>query len=101
VKRSVGRYDVILSAAPNPTSGLINRFYTREFFEEARRALKKDGVLALSLEGTPRSYMSAPQEALAADILATLRWVFGNSVAAFPSDNGIHFLASKSRPFPD
>ncbi len=101
VKRSVERYDVILSAAPNPTSGLINRFYTREFFQEARRALKKDGVLALSLEATPRSYMSAPQGALAADIFATLQSVFGKSVAAFPSDNVIHFLASKSRAFPD
>jgi spermidine synthase len=101
VKRSVERYDVILSAAPNPTTGLINRFYTREFFEEARRALKKDGVLALSLEGTPKSYMSAPQRALAAGILATLQSVFGKSVAAFPSDNGIHFLASRAQAFPD
>ncbi len=101
VKRHVAAYDVILSAVPNPTTGLINRFYTREFFEEARRALKKDGVLALSLAGTPRSYMSAPQRALAADILATLQSVFGNSVAAFPADNGIYFLASKARPFPD
>jgi spermidine synthase len=101
VKRSVARYDVILSAAPNPTTGLINRFYTREFFEEARRALKKEGVLALSLEGTPRSYMSAPQRALAAEILATLQSVFGRSVAAFPSDNGVYFLASRARSFPD
>ena len=101
VKRAAGRYDVILSAAPNPTSGLINRFYTREFFAEARRALTKEGVLALSLQGTPRSYMSAPQRALAAEILATLQSVFGKSVPAFPSDNGIYFLASKSGAFPD
>jgi spermidine synthase len=101
VKRCVERYDVILSAAPNPTTGLINRFYTREFFDEARHALKRDGLLALGLEGTPRSYMSAPQRALAAEILATLQSVFGKSVAAFPSDNRVYFLASKSSSFPD
>jgi spermidine synthase len=101
VKRSVDRYDVILSAAPNPTTGLINRFYTRGFFEEARRALKKNGVLALCLEGPSKSYMSAPQQALAAGILATLQSVFGKSVATFPSDSCTYFLASKAQAFPD
>lgn len=92
VKRASSRYDVILSAMPNPTTGLINRFYTAEFFREARDALTEHGVLALRLEGSP-AYMGAPHRALAASVFRTLRTVFG-SVAVLPLDHGIFFVAS-------
>ena len=92
VKRSDAKYDVILSVVPNPTTGLINRFYTAEFFSEAKRSLADDGILAISLSGSP-AYMGAPHRALAASICDTLRSVF-TSVTLLPSDNAIYYLAS-------
>ena len=92
IKARRNRYDVIISMAPNPSSGLINRFYTREFFLEARRALRPGGVLALRLDGAP-DYMSAPHRTLAATVYRTLGAAFG-AVAALPSGHAIHFLAT-------
>jgi len=89
-----GYYDVILSTVPNPTTGLTNRFYTVEFFRECRRLLSPDGVLALSISGSP-AYMSPPHRALAASVYRTLEKAFG-AVVALPSDSAILYLASPS-----
>jgi len=43
------RYDLIVFNLPEPSTANINRFYTIEFFKEARGALKQDGALFLSL----------------------------------------------------
>ncbi len=88
-------YDVIISTVPNPTTGLINRFYTAEFFEECRRLLSANGVLALTISGSP-AYMSGPHRALAASVYRTLGMHF-DSVVALPSDSAILYLASPSR----
>ena len=42
-------FDLILSGAPEPSSGQSNRHYTREAFAACRRAMNPDGVLALRL----------------------------------------------------
>lgn len=44
-----GRYDLILVAMPEPTSGESNRFYTREFFQQSADRLNPGGVLAFRL----------------------------------------------------
>ena len=44
-----GTYDLILWFPPEPSTTLANRFYTREAFAEAARALAPGGVLALRL----------------------------------------------------
>jgi len=92
VKGASDRYDAIVTALPPPTTGMINRFYTVEFFEEARCALHEHGVLALRLDGKP-DYMSAPHRALAESVHRSLRSVFP-SVAAVPLDDAILFVAS-------
>jgi len=101
IRAARGRYDVIILSLPNPTTGLLNRFYTREFFLECRRALRRNGILGFQIEGTP-DYMSGPHRAMAAQVERTLRSVF-RSVAALPSGHAIHFLATAARagPFPD
>jgi len=43
------RYDVILVDVPDPSTSQMNRFYTREFFAEAKRQLTSGGVLAFGL----------------------------------------------------
>jgi spermidine synthase len=44
-------YDLILVGAPEPASGLSNRYFTREMFARARARLAPQGVLALRLPG--------------------------------------------------
>lgn len=86
------RYDIILSAAPEPATAWFNRFYTQEFFLEARRALAANGVFAFALDGAP-ARLNAAQRAEAASLYATARRSFG-SVLVLPSDTGIRFFAT-------
>jgi len=101
VRSSVEEYDVIVLCLPNPTTGLLNRFFTREFFLDCRRALRRGGVLGLQIEGAP-DYMSGPHRAMAAQVQRTLRAAFP-TVAALPSGGSIHFLATREPAtlFPD
>jgi spermidine synthase len=61
-------FDVIIVDAPDPATAQLNRFYTVEFFREAKRALRPEGVLAFGL-GHYENYMSPEL----AQILATAR----------------------------
>jgi|WetSurMetagenome_2_1015567.scaffolds.fasta_scaffold09066_5 spermidine synthase len=54
-----GTYDLILSAAPEPTSGRANRFYTREFFRLVRAHLSADGVFAFRLRSAENLWSKA------------------------------------------
>jgi spermidine synthase len=44
---------VVIVNLPDPVNGLINRYYTKEFFAEAKKILKKDGVLSVRLSAAP------------------------------------------------
>ncbi|MCE5216695.1 hypothetical protein LLH03_06640, partial [bacterium] len=46
------RYDVILLMLPDPSTAMLNRFYTREWFGEAKSALNPGGVLAWEMSST-------------------------------------------------
>lgn len=45
-------YDLILSGASEPDSGMSNRFYTEEFFSACARKLKTGGILAIRLQSS-------------------------------------------------
>jgi spermidine synthase len=49
VRRSHAAFDVIIVDLPDPSTALLNRTYTVEFFREARAALVPGGVLAFGL----------------------------------------------------
>ncbi len=63
VARSNATYDLILVGLPGPSSALINRFYTEQFFRGARQALKPRGLLRISLPGS-ETYMGDQQALL-------------------------------------
>lgn len=50
VKSREGRelYDLVLVDMPDPSTAMLNRFYTREFFREIRRVLAPDAVVAIT-----------------------------------------------------
>lgn len=88
-------YDVILVNLPYPSTLQLNRFYTREFFAQARAILSRDGVLAIGLPGS-LTYLGPELRSLNGTLETTLRAVFPN-VRPIPGDLNL-FLASPEAP---
>jgi spermidine synthase len=84
-------FDAILLSLPEPATAQVNRYYTREFFEEARAKLRPGGILSFVVPSA-ENYISAPLGEFLGSLAATLRGVFVN-VAAVPGENCV-FLAS-------
>jgi len=53
VKTTDRKYDMVFVDMPDPATAELNRFYTREFFAEAKNILEEDGVLATGVVSTP------------------------------------------------
>ncbi len=94
VRRAEGSYDVIIVNLPDPSTGAINRFYTREFLAEASRALAPDGMLAISLTGSEH-HLSGAVLLAAATTQRTLASVFPEQLIV-PGEQ-MFFLAAKTR----
>jgi spermidine synthase len=86
------RYDAILLSLPEPATAQINRYYTREFFEQARKKLQPGGVLSFVVPSA-ENYISPPLAEFLSSLAATLRSVFPR-VEAVPGENCV-FLASE------
>ncbi len=69
------KYDLIFVNLPLPYTANINRFYTIEFFKEAKSALKSDGILVLNL---PKStgYIGRKMQVSNGSIYNSLKSVF-------------------------
>lgn len=65
------RYDLIMVGLPGPDSALVNRFYTEQFFRDARRALRPGGLLGSTLAGS-ETYLGDEQALLHATVRAML-----------------------------
>lgn len=53
VKAADEQYDMIIVDVPDPVTAVLNRFYTKEFFREAKALLKGGGVLVIGAASTP------------------------------------------------
>ncbi|MCK4941654.1 hypothetical protein KAS45_06130, partial [candidate division WOR-3 bacterium] len=53
IKKSNMSYDVIIINLPDPMNAQINRFYTQEFFKEAKRILEPGGLLSVRITSPP------------------------------------------------
>jgi spermidine synthase len=91
VKEAQHTFDVVILDLPEPATGALNRFYTREFFAEVRAILNPGGVFALGLPSA-ENYWSAELARLNGSVYHTLRAVFPQ-VVALPGEH-IFFLAS-------
>jgi len=97
LKQTPQMFDLVIINLPIPSTLIINRFYTRNFFELVERKLNPNGVLALSLPGS-LSYLSEEQTDINKCILKTLKTVF-SYVQVIPGDYNL-YLASKNSGFP-
>jgi len=84
-------YDVVILDLPAPSTGALNRFYTREFFAEVRAILNPGGVFALGLPSA-ENYWSPALAQRNASVYQTLRSVFPYTLA-IPGEQSF-FLAS-------
>lgn len=75
IKEHTETYDVILQSLPDPQTVAMNRFYTKEFFEEARQALKPGGLLAFSLSSS-ENYVPQAVRDINASVLHSLSQSF-------------------------
>ncbi len=92
LKNTNETYDVVIFNLPNPSTALINRFYTKECFEEVKRITHPTGVFALPLS-TPTDYLSAETENLLASVYKTLKREFPQ--VQILAEENVLFLAAK------
>ncbi|MBU0979236.1 MAG: fused MFS/spermidine synthase [Nanoarchaeota archaeon] len=86
-------FDVIIIDLPDPGTAQLNRFYTLEFFEEAKRILNHDGILATSLIST-ENYINPEAVKLNSVLYNTLQTIFSNTIIIPGTRN--HFIASEN-----
>lgn len=94
VKEAREKYDVIIVSLGDPYTAQINRFYTAEFFAEARRILKSDGILSFGLTSS-ESFVGTDLANLLRSIYATLGTAFAD-IKIIPGETA-YFLASPGR----
>ncbi len=83
--------DVVIVHLPEPATGQLNRFYSREFFAEAKAVMAPDGLLAFQLPGA-ESYWNPALAQRNASIKRALEQVFASVVVTAGESNT--YLAS-------
>jgi spermidine synthase len=89
-------YDLVIVFSPEPDNASVNRFCTREFFQQVKRILKSDGVFCLFLptHGAAFEYLSEILINRTATIFQAKKSIFKN-ILAVPV-NGHLLLGSQS-----
>lgn len=87
-------YDLILSGASEPISGLTNRFFTVEYFQKCAQKLSEDGVLAFRLN-SPENIWTHLTATRNAGIYKALNSVF-KEIVILPGLGAHIVMASRS-----
>lgn len=93
IQQSAKKYDVAIFAVPDPSSLLVNRFYTDEFLGILKEKLSL-GAVALYGISPSGNYMSAEKTAIAGSVFHTLKNNFRNAII-LPGERD-YYLASDS-----
>jgi len=96
LKQSARSYSAIIMNLPPPSTLIINRLYTKEFFALVKNHLSSNGIFCFSLPGS-LSYLSNEQIDINKCILKTLKTCF-KSVSIIPGHYNI-FIASNNPDF--
>ncbi|HQG75229.1 MAG: hypothetical protein WBK37_05585 [Kiritimatiellia bacterium] len=91
-------YDVVILNLPGPSTVLLNRYYSREFFRDVRRLLASDGVLAVRLPFAP-DYLCRELENLGVSIDRALRAEFP-AVSLLPDYDLLYVASPSAAPEP-
>jgi spermidine synthase len=88
-KSKSAKYDLVFVNLPDPSTAMINRFYTREFFQEVKKILAPGGVLATRISSAI-GYMGEEVGNYTSSLNRTLRSVFAEVIAS-PGDTNYYF----------
>jgi len=94
IKRVQNRYDVIIVQLPDPYTALLNRFYSLEFFREAKNILAPDGLLAFSVTSA-ENYISPELQQFLGCLDQTAKKVFAH-VGVIPGE--VNYFLATNRP---
>ena len=94
VKRTKEKYDCVIVRVGDPYTAQINRYYTREFFEEVKDILKKGGIISFSLASS-ESYISRPLGEFLSSVYLAIKDVFAD-VIVMPGETA-YFIASDKK----
>ncbi|MFP4621392.1 MAG: fused MFS/spermidine synthase [Bacteroidales bacterium] len=94
LKKTVKQYDVALINLPEPSTVQMNRFYTRQFYEELKDNLREKGVIGFSLSGSS-NYLTEESRELYSSLYNTLNKVFANVIIIPGNQN--YFVASDAK----
>ena len=94
IRHHDSRYDVILMNMGDPINAEMNRFYTKEFFEQISRRLLPDGIFSFAVSGG-EEMMGHVQARFISSVQKTLVSVFPN-VLIFPGDHSRFFATDIS-----
>ncbi len=92
VRRTETRYDFIILALPDPSTAMLNRFYTAEFFKDLKRIMSSQGVLVFSLSSSA-NYVGSETADYQASVYATLRSVFPY-IEISPGDRYVYYASA-------
>ncbi len=93
IQKTDKKYDGIILDLPPPGSLQLNRFYTLEFFKEAKSVLLPGAVICFGVPGA-ENYISEDQARFLSTLKNTLKQIFKN-VLIIPGERNI-FIASDS-----
>ncbi|MDP2044170.1 MAG: fused MFS/spermidine synthase [Candidatus Omnitrophota bacterium] len=94
IKTTGNKYDCIIVNLGDPYTAQLNRFYTREFFHEAKRVLKERGIISFGLSSS-ESYINFDLARYLGSVYAALQKEF-TEVKVIPG-NTAYFLATDTR----
>lgn len=92
------KYDAIILSLPEPDTFQLNRFYTREFFDQVKSRLSPKGVFSFSIKGYD-NYLSNIQQQKISSLFHTASDFFDH-IQLLPGLN-IHFLCANQPISPD
>jgi len=93
VKQTDERFDLVVVGMPDPSTAMLNRFYTREFFTEVSRIMAPGGALSTRLSA-PVDYYGEEVGNYAGSVYATLKSVFPY-VLVTPTEENYFFAAAQ------
>lgn len=91
IRKTEAKFDAVIMLLPPPSSLLLNRYYTFEFFTEVRSKMNPGGVFSCS-PGINPNYFNKESIRLYSSVFNSLKAVFKNVVPV--SGNKLYFISS-------
>ncbi|MFA6254588.1 MAG: hypothetical protein WC675_00955 [Patescibacteria group bacterium] len=92
IKTTKQNFDLVILDLPNPTTALLNRFYTIEFFRATKLKLAPEGILAIKLNSL-ENYYPLELEKINQLIYQSLSKVYP-SVIVLPDEKNLYLASS-------